>query len=1378
MTSSQDQALESLERSPYDNSRSYLHKQSIKMNVPVRFILIQPKSKLGNLTSENIFVESFDIDEHPEATFITVFDFFRNEVVLNPSISLSDLWKLTVQFQGESFNPIEFIPIWLHAIPEYRINNAEVFKQISNFRKQTNIEENFNNMDDVLKFYDRWLAEYQKELQKDHQNARKLIQDQLTISSMTPLPVSPITVESITVSFDLRYEINPLIDYFNNAITDYLVPFIRYNSQTIANGEKSYYKIYRGYSSDSQPNYNNTTLENGKTNKPNTMYVNLWTGVGSSEDARNDKKDNFQMAILAYLEDRHILRVRLTSPINSSMNEHIMLDRLLKHLPDLPKPPESIIQENRISGSFLVYGPRIFEDVFHYFTLNDPVFSTYIYIEESSSSMATKQQLTIYYRGLMKNLNIQQTPQNVNLAPVNANLIQEKIPAGQIIEVNQNGSVVERQTQNETPTLRVKLNKASSRYITDQFVNVISRLLYRYITCAPLVINYIREYVPEYDQIINQETTQIIIPSTGQPELPPATIDANGNFIVPNKRLDTLRKYASDIFVADYARHGCQANYQPLMIRPNEIEAWRAKTVPTPRGPEPRRIMEFPNTNELFQSIYSPEKVRYYVCPTDEIPYPGLKENKGLSNIKDYPFVPCCFKTDPDTRNSVYNRAVRNPGTETIKVAATKGNNRLTTDKILAPSRTGIINTTVNTFLKSYSSNSGTFYRYGVPKEPNSFIHCILYAMQVPEYLHATDRVEWVNDFQRNLFQDTRIHPEILKQELYDMTNEQIVESAIDTTAFFDPLLYYRLIEILYNCNIYVFNLMDKDRNTGADNNLLEIPRHKHFHSHPPFIGKSTICVLRHMGAESSHLKYPHVELIYEERLNPGSSVPLNYYQFDQRMNTLIYPAMLYVSRSLTWQFVGNSLDVRQNMYSTVNYQYTFGQIPIIGQIIDNSGKVRFLALAPEWANDEHTQLSELRVFLGIPPSAPLNLPVFDSSKISHLFPDYIKTIELFGRPVNATLSKDKQFINGLWFAMGDITYGVYCPVKNISLNDFHETYPDVSTNSDLVPYNMPDVHPDKFSIIDTYRNLRRIAQYIIQTVKYLYIKAGQPKDVRQWLIEITVLADPAIVVPSNLGSTSIQTVPPGKIPSSRYYNIRNFKRILPDGNVEEILRQLSIENPSTFPNGRLLIYDEQMFTGMVYQITRFSKDISGINVSSNAYRQLDNYYSSLDDFKVQLDEFLLIGTQEYSSWTSTHVYSSNLQQRSIQNLKNKIQNILNPNAFTYQEPYIYSTSGNPIIKTSINPADDKYYIIQNVAAGNIYRAINVSYNWYTNKQNLGFSAEEYKMQNGVFPVHKIFRISPGGDLLLEQDSSTGNENYLQILNYGNSIYAAILPIL
>ena len=1304
-------------RNIYDTRLSFLHKEAKRLQIPVRFLVYVKDNSIRS-------VDEFDLSEH-NAVFHSLFDIV-NSMELDPI----DIFNHPLL---ANFTPLERIYIWLFSNPDmlkneninYALEQIDTYlKSVRSplFKTTANLRNQFNT---------QWMNYLTEEYNRDLRLTKQFLDAQEVFSNITPLAISPIDKESVTLSYKFFSDVNPLPDYFDNAKTSIYVPFIQYNDTTTK------YKIYRGAVQEERTNYNNLIIPTNITTDKDTIYVNLWVGYGEGDyidtlkEINNARKEDFQVATISYNSDKQLVTVTIEIPADDKerspedvTRQDVMMQRLLDHVSDLEPPKD--LNEDKITGTFYIYGTSYDENVLHYLLLNNPLFSSYLYIKESTKPLALKKRVVLNYRATIT----EDTVPNPK-SQVSALITNEIFNIGNRINVNERGETKEYTLEQVYPAIQFKLLKAESTLVAEQFANIVSRLFTNYNDLSTNVFRFLERYVPVQT---NVEHTESILKPSG--ELPSTIVE--GEVVIGKRQVvKLLRSFAGDLFVKNYARN-CQSEKKPLLIKPEEVDEWKSKTFINKRGEEEHyQVVEFPFESQKRDSPYEYPQL-FLVCNSTTFPYIGVRENPMEENKHMYPYIPCCYKVDHinNPKKMIYS-LIHDQETTTKKQS--KANYILSTDKVLDPERLSKISTLMLEFLDSEGDD--TYLRYGVHRNVNSFIHCIFVAFQYRDYILAKDKEQFVSNFRKNLL--NYVYPEVLKQEMYDMSYDMIKEY-IQGDYFFDPLLFYRAFEEMFQCNIYITHLNEIDRTTKKEQSLIYVPRHQYFHARSPRKLDRTVIVIRHMGAESDKLEYPQVELLVR-RMEDRREVQ---FVFGEDMNKKFYDLSCFAERTLTWQLVNNVLVTYQNMYSAYNFVTSFGQIPILGQVIDSAGKCRMLMLAPQI--DHQGQFTDLRIFVGIPPSSPLNIPRFDIRAIRDYLPTLDIVLQMFGQVSSYTFKADSKTINGVWFPLGDITYGLYCPVQ--------DTIRNVPIQEDLVSKSLTIPLPkgDEYSDIDRYRDLRKSATYIIQLLQYLYIVAGRPENINEFVDSILIGASPDMQ----------------NIDTARIYNPKLFKRILPFGNTpQEILSQLTEEIPTLFHQNRLLIMDSRMYVGILYELKEYAKAVKNIPLDPNRMRSLVGYYSNRADYKTSPSEFLLLSHSDYSLWKDIYIPST--QQT---NLKNIIQTSIDPTIFTYRQPFIYQELGNNLYGPDVHAQYDKYYIIQNVVAGEFLRAINVANTWRTEKRNHGYTTPRYEGQ--TLPAYKIYSISSNGVLVLSQDNSYNSPDFLHILEYNKQYYGAILPIL
>ena len=282
-----------------------------------------------------------------------------------------------------------------------------------------------------------------------------------------------------------------------------------------------------------------------------------------------------------------------------------------------------------------------------------------------------------------------------------------------------------------------------------------------------------------------------------------------------------LQEKAPNLFVLNYARK-CQCSLQPKIIEDHEIEAWKNKKIKvripktkSKKGDKKvkeveeieRQVMVFPDKNDVR---HIDGKRWNFVCPKDDNPYPGLKINTDLSNKELFPYIICCSKTDKMTpgtnKYKTYYNYIHDIDPNVKKGA--KAEDKISTGKMLLPKRIAYLPVSVEKVVKKYSEASIDMVRYGIQRSIHSLIHCICVAIDDPNYIVLNtdeEREHYTTRVRKYMANGKTIRPELLKQELFDYTNEEILHRLGDEYTFLDPNLFYRALEETFGVNIYVF---------------------------------------------------------------------------------------------------------------------------------------------------------------------------------------------------------------------------------------------------------------------------------------------------------------------------------------------------------------------------------------------------------------------------------------------------------------------------------------------------------------------------------------------------------------------------------------------
>lgn len=326
--------------------------------------------------------------------------------------------------------------------------------------------------------------------------------------------------------------------------------------------------------------------------------------------------------------------------------------------------------------------------------------------------------------------------------------------------------------------VRIKIREASNLESVKDFQKLFSKLLYIYEEEKVNIIDFYRQYIPDFGVYKPKE--------------------------VKKPRTAKLKDIVPDLFIEGYSRK-CQKNLPSI-----------SETIP-----EDREYMIYPKEGNR----------KIYICDHENRPFPGLMVNK-LDNKDEYPYLPCCYGTN---QKDIYGSKYRNYyyGDELKKSTQTS---ITSSDKFVDKDRLGTLPININNLLEFVQD--GEYYRKGVDSSKNSFIHCVLKALEQEENIERL----------RDSLVDNAV---TCRQELYDLSVNDIKSKIRDSEEYFDPNLFVRLIEDKFKVKIFIFN------RSG-----LTLPRH--LKTYLKFKKEEENCILiyEHIGSTSDNAKYPRCELI------------------------------------------------------------------------------------------------------------------------------------------------------------------------------------------------------------------------------------------------------------------------------------------------------------------------------------------------------------------------------------------------------------------------------------------------------------------------------------------------------------------------------------
>lgn len=1287
---------ETIQISPYDNEISLLYKVGQYFETPTRYVTVRDRE-----AEDETMKTALVIGETTYEPFIDVLA----RTLDTPNISLQEAFNRLV---GENSNLTrqEFAFFYFSLALVRGIAEEEAFQQIQEFLDK----EGFRSLTDLRVRHEDWLKKWDQELNEDAAALERIlgIQDRFEnipqefIKPTTDLIVDRVTLRAFpTLASGERPTFEDGLDIFNSIRLSYLVPYAHFNEGSEVDStiiRQTYYKIYRGEtitsdfgSPGAEPNLSMIipTTRTKATNKGNLIYATVWTGDTNQVITRPTREGYTKVV---YDLDTGTMTFKTKISQRNPQAKEFLIQRISEAFPGLILGE---ITEIRISGEFDIFlGEDLRDYILLHEILNNPIFTTYLYIDERQKAYPEKKRITIHYRSILGEAAEETVRDNTKQYPasVSAVLVQKYATEDQATPEILVG----------TPYLRVNITKGASRDITEQFREILVLLMGIYLQDRSDIEETYNYYIPPLQ-----------LPAEEAPKTEKGKTKVDARTKRAKRRIYQLQELAPHIFLPGYARR-CQGHLQPLVITQEEAPEWKAKLIKNKITGhlEERQIMPFPPP---------PNDEILVVCPDDSAPYPGVKENQ-MANADIYPFIPCCNETDQTIpgKKTNYNAYYRGAP---VKARGEKRRMNIITDKILYPGGMGEIPATLEKILLRYSPNASNFKRFGVIRDPNSLIHCLLEALDYMNYttLGEENKIALVSDVRRSLVEQVQLA--VTKQELFDFSLEDIKGQILAEDLFFDPALYYRTLEEFFNVNIYTFTPGKRPKeDRGEAIGKIEIPRHKLFHARPLRLGRQTVLIFKHWGAEADALDYPQCELLVDYNKETRTIVKV----FDDEMTVTVHNILLETFPVTTWSYQSSrpetpdNLIAHTNLYSQLNFDALTGY-QATAQILDDYGKLRGLVIPKDG--------QEVTIFFI--PSQPENLPVADQVPLT----TGEEAEKFLGPPNGVTLDIDQKRAIGLWFPHQEFPnypYVIFVPITPT---------PKYLTLDQGPPAPIELTAQDRQTVARVLLLQRQIS-FLLQIIRWLFLlaRANDEKiDVALFMTRYTVTHQEPVE------------------DSARFYDLSQLPHRLPNVQTpEEAIVTLSPLVPTLFREGRLVLYSTSFAEKIRGYLENFLRQTHGLQI--RLPRFLDNYYVYESDFEQQPRTVILIGQDNFNAWLSSLNRAGYRGITIITQLDVALMNRV--------EPYLYQTM------------DGSIYLGQNVENGELARALQVAVTWYMTLTNPGFTAAPYPDIETL--PYRIYDISPSSTLRLKNefvDPETPPDQVLEILEYGENTYAALLPL-
>lgn len=807
--------------------------------------------------------------------------------------------------------------------------------------------------------------------------------------------------------------------------------------------------------------------------------------------------------------------IKFSLPLSAEISDKII--NVIKN--NLPIEILSI-DENLFRGSFNIYDVHLAQAIFYDFLLNNVV-KDFMYINESSDIAEEKHHTTI------------------NFAPLDIAKPSIKFVIYQKITIA-NIKVGDHTIPINTPYINVLASKAKTQSSMYQLLNILRRMFTIYKNDKSDIEEFYTSTLPESLKVLKPIREKSVAPKKRKYTVKPELINAYPELFVPN-----------------YSKK-CR-NQEYLEIVPeNKVDEVK------------KQVFEFNGVKynkQVFQ--YPPEyfptdlKRVYLTCNSKDYPFFGIVNNSGqtaLTNRSIFPYIPCCFDHDQTRKKGSLSSFYKGP-----KAEKTKTSTIIKTKKILPEEGIGELPTELETFFNTISSNK--FYRLGAINDNNSLIHSVLSAVD-PSYLKRSkaEKIKLAETTRKKLIN----YIPVVKQELYDKSIDEIKQMILDKNIYFDPALFYRLLEEHFNINIYIFY-----RNKTTDKVELLLPRHKMFYAKYPK-ELNTVIIYESWGPTSLNLKHPHCEIIAE--LEDDNYVR----KFTKVVGNYLYDTFTKMYKTTTVSVNNKEAEIVQNAYNinitTEIFQYLkieFSDIKLLTQFIDVFGKQRAVTMS----------LGTTKFSIIFPPLQPVNLPISEDIIIN----DHKLITRLFGKPIAYSMSKNS--LDGMWYSGNNIKYYFYAPIKALKYKD-QQLGPKNPLNIEkpllnfeLVPY-MSKLYKDRIIFLQLISWMFYNSDETIESFFEKYVKVGNSEY--------------------NYDFSDIQE----RLPSIT--NIKEAFYYLKDTN-------LILKN-------KIYLYTDKLVQPLKYYLEKFIK----ANIDPT---DIEDFYTIVRDFKGSETTALFIGKNRFTSW-------------------------------------------------------------------------------------------------------------------------------------------------
>ena len=558
-----------------------------------------------------------------------------------------------------------------------------------------------------------------------------------------------------------------------------------------------------------------------------------------------------------------------------------------------------------------------------------------------------------------------------------------------------------------------------------------------------------------------------------------------------DKKLKNLQHAAPEMFGYKYSKR-CQEKNQGVIILEEDLDQW---------------IKEHPGHDHIIYPQKPTPSVKriLFGCSDPRFPKTGLKINTSGPNTEIYPHLLCCYADEKKATKTAEGEVQGVVELTWQKLAEQPSRASESTNKFLEYSKRAYISESLREkFVKI--GITGEILRVGAHPTINSLIHCLFQAVnQVPpgepgyfdnDYLSEME--EFVQKWRQRVLE--KIHIEVVMQEMHGYSREEIKRIIEDPKGRFDSALLYRLLEVYFGVNIFVFHETSPNEPV-----TIEIPRHSIVHIREPRLNIPSVVIFKYSrGAKDEENYYEFIVINNKPLFGPSITEKL-FSLFSELYSSYI---------------IQSSRNIQIDPYNTysVHNMLIEANMVIRGQYIDYYGKCRGFIV--------DTPIGETGSILCMP-QQPINTKSFltiyrFSSEILDLFP--------------LPTSIDRASI-GVWIPIENIRLGLYIPLSDINMEFTLDLEDSIQISN---PLYVPNYEGNFYHFTRISHTLDHLLYYITKLYK-VYVNAlplnqrnerNKMEFIRLFEVDPTVIYDfdRILVHKERLRNTGLTRVENGRV--------------------------------------------------------------------------------------------------------------------------------------------------------------------------------------------------------------------------------------------------------